>query len=91
MEKADLNALMIAVRNNDTETVHTLLASGVDPSKNHNIALRMAALYGQTEIVKMLLADPRVDVTDRDNDAIHKAEAAGHWEIVDLLMSRISG
>jgi hypothetical protein len=45
----------------------------VNPSKDSNQILRIACEYGDTEVVKQLLLDSRVDPSDYDNEAIIKA------------------
>ena len=46
-----------------------------------------AAKTGNTDKVKLLLADPRVDPADRNNYAIHFASERGHVEVVRLLLN----
>ena len=50
-----------------------------------NIFIRWVCRKGHTEIVKMLLADPRVDPTANDNYAICVASGNGHVEIIIML------
>ena len=45
----------------------------------------MASEKGHMEVVKLLLADPRVDPSARNNWAIQLASENGHLEIVKLL------
>ena len=52
-----------------------------------NYALRMAAYYGHVKIVKLLLADPRVNPADNGNDALIGAASRGNAEIVQILFS----
>jgi len=51
-----------------------------------NFAFRLAAENGCTEIVKLLLDDPRVDPGANDNYAIRMAGKIGCTEIVKLLL-----
>ena len=46
----------------------------------------MASENGHTEVVKLLLADPRVDPAAGNNWAIRFASENGHTEIVKLLL-----
>src|SRR5579863_176938 len=45
----------------------------VDPSANHNYAIRTASKNNQIELVKILLQDQRIDPGANDNDAIRMA------------------
>ncbi len=47
----------------------------------------MASAGGHTEIVKLLLSDPRVDPTTNNNTAIRRASRKGYTEVVRLLMT----
>ncbi len=59
----------------------------VDPSRNHNYVIRLAASNGHLEIFKLLLADKRVDPSDDDNLAIDEAAQNGRLEIFKLLLA----
>ena len=49
----------------------SLLSSGIDPSVYHNRAICQAAvLVNNVKVVELLLQDPRVDPSARDNYAI---------------------
>ena len=52
-----------ACKNGDLARVKDLLTKGVDPSTSNNYAIGLASRKGHIEIVKLLLADPRVDDT----------------------------
>jgi len=56
----------------------------VNPSANHNYAISYASENGHTEVVKVLLADPRVDPSAHDNYAIRVASANGHTDVVKV-------
>jgi len=58
----------------------------VDPSRNDNEAIRLAASKGYREIVELLMADPRVDPSANDNEALRLAGSKGYASIVDLLL-----
>jgi hypothetical protein len=47
----------------------------------------MASEKGHTDVVKLLLADSRVDPTADDNYAIKKASEKGHTDVVKLLLA----
>ena len=51
----------------------------------NNDSIKLASKYGYADIVKLLIADPRVDPTDDDNTAIKEASSNGHTRIVELL------
>lgn len=46
-----------------------------------------ASICGHTEIVRLLLADPRVDPTAGGDKAIMEAHRIGHAEVVRLLLA----
>jgi ankyrin repeat protein len=50
-------------------------------------AIRFASGYGNVEVVKLLLNDPRVDPSAHDNYAIRWASRNGHVEVVKLLLN----
>ena len=58
-----------------------------DPRINPVMSFLEACEEGQTESVRILLADPRVDPAVNNNQAIIKASSNGHVEIVRLLMA----
>lgn len=57
------------------------------PAKDDDIAIRMSASRGYTEIVKLLLKDERVDPTACDNYALRWAALEGHIEVVKVLLA----
>ena len=86
--KPTLNDLMNAVRRTDNkELVKQMLKSGVDPSAQDNYAIQLAAEYGHTEVVRLLLGDERVNPSAVDNYAIKQAAYYGRTAIVRLLLS----
>jgi len=76
-----------AIENNVLWLVKQCLDDGVDPTVNHNEAIQLAAGYGHTETVRLLLSDKRVDPSVNHNWAIRCAADNGHTEIVRLLLS----
>ncbi len=51
-----------------------------------NESLQSAVIHGQTDIVRLLLSDDRVDPSIYDNMALLQAVRKGHAEIVKLLL-----
>ncbi len=85
--KATEDDLMNAVRRTDNkELVKQMLKSGVDPSAQDNYAIQLAAEYGHTEVVRLLLSDSRVNPSAQYNYAIKWAAYYGHTEVVKLLL-----
>ena len=80
-------ALLKAVRNNKPVVAKGLIAGGVDPTMKDNIAIRLASDYGYLEMVKLLLADPKVDPGANNNEAIRYASIGGHTDVVKLLLA----
>jgi chromosome segregation ATPase len=70
------------------EQVAQLDDSRVDPNTFDNIAIRMAANMGHTDIVRQLMWDPRVDPLVEHNFAFRKAAEGGHLEIVNVFNCR---
>ena len=59
-----------------------------DPSENDNKALIEASTYGEIGILKVLLADPRVDSSANNNTALYRASGdPGHPNVVKLLLA----
>jgi len=56
-----------------------------DPSYKNNYAIKSASLFGNTEIVRLLLATEKVDLTAK-NFALIAASGRGHIEVVHLLL-----
>ncbi len=51
------------------------------------MAIKVLLSNGRTEVVKLLLADPRVDPSAKDNEAIQLASEYGYAESVKLLLA----
>jgi hypothetical protein len=75
-----------AIANNDIATVKELI-SVIDPSFHNNNSIQEAASNNKHEILKILLADPRVDPTVLGNMPFRDAVKEGHLESVALLLS----
>jgi hypothetical protein len=58
----------------------------VDPSSRNNYFVRLASSKGFAEIVKLLLTDPRVNPSVKDNEALFNAVRNGNIETVKVLM-----
>lgn len=80
--------LIIASYIGSKDHVKTLLGI-VDPSYDHNNALRLASSEGRREVVEILLKDSRVNASDCDNQAIKWAAFHGHLEVVKLLANHL--
>ena len=57
------------------------------PQSNDNKVIRDASCCGYAGIVKLLLADSRVDPTAMNNEAIRSAYCWGDTEIAKLLLA----
>ena len=72
-----------AIYNEDVVFVHFLLSQGIVPG----YLFVEACHCGITEIVRLLLLDPRVDPSANDNEAIQHAISERNTEIVRLLLA----
>lgn len=82
-------AFLAACKAGDLGTVESLLASAgtarlINPAAANGQALRDAAAAGNSNLVKLLLADPRVSP---DAAAIQQAAQAGHAAVLELLLA----
>lgn len=86
-DRKDERELPIAksAKEGDTPVVRALLETN-DPSVYDDLPLRLAADKGHTDVVKLLLSDPRVDPTSRQSKALWIAASNGHVEVVSLLL-----
>lgn len=78
------HALMLAVLNNHTITVDSLLKNGADPNSFSGWPLQHAAQQGRTDIVALLLKHG-ADAEKLDDLAAQQAEANGHADTAKLL------
>jgi len=63
--------LLNAINKNQEEMVRVLLANpNIDPSFNRNEPLRTAVMMGNTEVLKILLEDPRVTVCGQNKHTL---------------------
>lgn len=101
--KADqVEALLWATKKGSIKEVEALIAQGVDVNAQNSSgqrALHMASKKGHTDIVKLLLAQPGIDVNasaylsryrgtnDLGTTALHEAAYEGHADIVKLLLT----
>ena len=72
---------------NDIKEVKQRLLQGEDPTLSDNLPIRIVSQYGRLEIVKLLMADSRVDPSGRNNEAILLASQQGHVDVVRLLLT----
>lgn len=79
----------LAAHHGHAGIIARLLADGrIDPASNQNMVLRCAAEDGQTDVVRLLLADPRVALSfTKKHDALCEAAEHGHVEVVKLLLA----
>ena len=75
-----------AAKNGDIAQVRQLIAAGVNPAAMDNWAIQLASLNGHTEVVRLLLSDPRVNPAANNNNAIIWASRNGHLGVVRLLL-----
>jgi ankyrin repeat protein len=85
--KVDVNNIENIVKYGFIDELKTKVNDGWNPSYDDNYAIRYAAEYGRVEMVKLLLADDRVDPSVNDNFAIQLAAENGHIEVVKLLLA----
>merc|ERR1719163_1569920 len=91
MGQWNADRLCDAVRANDIQTV-SLCLKHVSPNERettHFTPLRLAALYGHSPILRLLL-EAQATVDERDSGggtALLKASRAGHLECVELLLA----
>jgi ankyrin repeat protein len=79
--------LSYAVYNNSLEIAKLLLTdSRIDLSFDNEMIINVSA-KGNTEIVELLLKDPRVDPTVNDNEPLKSAVKLGHYDIIKLLLN----
>jgi hypothetical protein len=72
------------INTGNISAVSILLNIGDDPSEYDNEAIINAVKLGNTEIVRLLLSDPRVDPSARNNQAIINAK---NTSIIRLLLN----
>ena len=58
----------------------------MDPSSEGNLAVQQAAQWGHANVVRLLLADTRVDPTAQDCYALRSAARCGREDVVRLLL-----
>ena len=79
-------SLVNAARKGSAGLVDILLQRA-DQSAKMGRVLTVAAKKGHASIVKLLLADERVDPAADDNEAFREAAAKGHVEVIRLLLA----
>ena len=76
----------LAVKNDVIWLFQECIDAGYDPSVWNNWAIRYTSSHGRLEVVKVLLADTRVDPSVYDNLAIEWSYY-GHPEVVKALLA----
>jgi ankyrin repeat protein len=79
-----------AVHRNDVDRVRALIEAGVDVAARDSLALQIAAADGRLEIVRLFLADGRVDVKAFCGFPIIWAARGGHVDVVADLCGTMS-
>ena len=96
---AAVGALHLMAKRNDGSAAAWLLDHGADPNARWNhwgalvTPLHLAAMHGQLEIVRLLLArgaDPLIHDSEHDADAIDWARFFKHGDIVRLLENSVT-
>eukprot|EP00981_Chlorochromonas_danica_P015259 scaffold11372_cov119-Ochromonas_danica.AAC.1 len=91
-----LTVLHISAAKGDTEIVRLLLlhpeieVNAMDSKRGRRTPLHYACCFDRLEVVKILLADSRVDVIKKDEDGdtpLHYACEKGHVELVKILLA----
>ena len=83
------HAIIMAARYAKVETVKLLFAHPrvINPGDQHNQAIINAAQRDALDIVRILIADPRVNPADQNNQAIINAAEQDNLEIFQLLLA----
>ena len=84
--KIDLNSWTKVIDVGVPKFVKKMIDSGQDPSYRNNFAIQWASDNGHTNVVKLLLEDPRVDPSADNNFAIRWASQNGHTKVVKVLL-----
>jgi ankyrin repeat protein len=79
--------LILAIRHEHLNIVKALIESGIDPSFEDNYPLIEASRRGHADIVNLLLADPRVDLSEDGDRALSSAVSWGHTAVVRRLLA----
>jgi hypothetical protein len=87
LRKLNMDFLKLSLTVQEMVLKTALSCPEFEPQSDNNYSICYASENGHTEIVKLLLADPRVNPSDQDNCAIQCASGSGsgHTEIVKLL------
>ena len=82
-------SLILAVERGYLEIVRSLLNAGANPNVKYctNTPLMVAAKFGHTRIVALLLEQNGITINSRFNSPLMYAAENGHIEIVDLLLT----
>jgi hypothetical protein len=87
MNKIKQNKFKEAIKNNDIKIVNSLLYdSDVDVAEGDDFFIRFACDLGYTDIVKLLLSNPKINPSNHYQWSILNAVEKGHFDIVVLLL-----
>jgi len=83
--------LFLACYKGEVEQVKRILGSNdmrVDLKHGHSdlSAFTISCFFGHTEIVQMLLQDPRIDISDSESNGLNAAIIDRHLDIVKILL-----
>ena len=84
-------SLLTVIKKDAVPIVKYLISLGVNPSSNNNEALITAIANNSTASARLLLQDPRVDLSTNNNEALTIAVQQGNLELVDLLLTHGHG
>jgi len=79
------DAFQIACSNGNYKVAKKLIDQ-VDPTLNHNLALRYAASIGHFKLCCLLMSHPAVNPSDQNNEALKTALRNEDTDIVTLLL-----
>ncbi len=77
--------LIFACQYGNLDLLKIVLNNGFDPACNENTPFIYACYYNHLNIVNYLLEDPRVDPTDRNNEAYTLSERNGNTKVIERL------
>jgi len=86
-ESLGITVLYAAASHGNRDLVAKLLSLGVDPRERRYGALKGASSMGHLDVVKVILDDPRVDLSFARNEALQAAWGyVVRWNVVEFLL-----